>query len=89
MRIRNAHDSHGCQMQTVKKKAVNLSIDPELWAAAKDAGTNMSSLLERALREELRERLHEKWRAENRDAIRAHNRFIKKHGLLSDDWRKF
>jgi antitoxin CcdA len=72
-----------------KKRAVNLSIDAELVALAKEAGINMSSLLEQALRAGLREGLQKKWQAENRDAVRAHNQFIKKHGLLSDDWRKF
>jgi antitoxin CcdA len=72
-----------------RKRAVNLSIDAELVALAKEAGTNMSALLERALERELKQHRDEKWRKENRDAIQRHNRFMKKHGLLSDDWRKF
>jgi antitoxin CcdA len=72
-----------------KKKAVNLSLDAELVAEAKAAGTNLSALLEKALREELRERQLQKWREENRPAIEAHNRFVAEHGLLSDEWRKF
>lgn len=72
-----------------KKRAVNLSIDAELVAEAKAAGTNLSAVLERALEQELKERRSEKWRQENRKAIEGHNKFIRKHGLLSDDWRKF
>lgn len=72
-----------------KKRAVNLSIDAELLADARAAGTNMSALLERALENDLKEHRAEKWRQENREAIRNHNRFVRKHGLLSDDWRKF
>jgi antitoxin CcdA len=71
------------------KKAVNLSIDAELVAEAKAAGTNMSALLEKALKDELRERRWQKWREENREANEAYNRFVEEHGLLSDEWRNF
>lgn len=72
-----------------RKKAVNLSIDAELLAEAKASGTNLSALLEMALERELRERLHQKWRDENREAIEAYNKFVEEHGLLSDEWRSF
>lgn len=72
-----------------KKKAVNLSIDADLLAEAKQAGINMSEALERTLANELKHDRWEKWRRENRAAIESHNEFIRKHGLLSDDWRKF
>jgi len=71
------------------KKAVNLSIDAELLAEAKEVGTNLSALLEQALKEALRERRWQKWREENREAIEAHNKFVEEHGLLSDEWRNF
>jgi antitoxin CcdA len=51
-----------------KKKAVNLSIDAELLGEAKAAGTNLSGVLEGALREQLRSAAG-KWRGEPR-----HNR---------------
>jgi len=70
-----------------KKKAVNLSVDAELVAEAKAAGTNLSAVLERALREELREQRWQKWREENREAIESMNRYVEKHGLLSDKYR--
>lgn len=72
-----------------RKRAVNLSIHADLVAEAKEAGVNMSEMLEKALEDELRERRSERWRQENRKAIQAHNRFIRAHGLLSDDWQKF
>lgn len=72
-----------------RKKAVNVSLDAELLAEAKEFGTNLSATLERALREELREKRELKWREENKEANAAYNRFIRKHGLLSDDRRKF
>jgi antitoxin CcdA len=49
----------------------------------------MSALLEKALKEELRERRWQRWCEDNREAIEAHNRFVEEHGLLSDEWRNF
>lgn len=72
-----------------RKKAVNLSIDAELLAEAKASGTNLSSLLEAALQRELHERLQQKWRDDNREAIEAYNKFVEENGLLSDEWRSF
>lgn len=71
------------------KRAVNLSIDAELLAEAKAAGTNLSAVLERALAAELEDVRLEKMRFEHREAIDAYNEFVAKHGLLSDEWRKF
>jgi antitoxin CcdA len=69
------------------KKAVNLSIDAELVAEAKAAGTNMSALLEKALKEELRERRWQKWREENGAALEAYDRHIEEDGLWADEFR--
>jgi antitoxin CcdA len=69
------------------KKAVNLSIDAQLVAEAKAAGTNMSALFEKALKEELRERRWQKWREENRDALEAYDRHIEADGLWADEFR--
>ena len=72
-----------------RKKAVNLSIDAQLAADAKEFGTNMSAVLEKGLKNELRAQREQKWRAENQKAISDYNRYTRKHGLLSDTWRKF
>ena len=69
-----------------RKKAVNVSIDAELAAEAKEFGTNISAVLERALKEELRASREQKWREENRPAIKEYNAFIAANGLLSDEW---
>lgn len=69
------------------KRAVNVSIDAELVAEAREFGTNMSAVLEQALREEHRAKRWEKWRAENRAAIEAHNKFIDEHGNWTEDYR--
>lgn len=70
-----------------KKQAVNLSIDASLVADAKEAGTNMSALLEAALRSELRDLRKRKWQEENRAATESMNEYVRKHGLWSDKHR--
>ncbi len=64
-----------------KKQPINLSIDAELAGEAKAAGMNLSAVLERALREELRVQRAAKWKDENRAAIESSNRYVEKHGL--------
>lgn len=71
------------------KRATNVSIRGDLLAAARDAGLNLSATLERALIEELSAAERRKWREENREAIRAYNEHIEKHGAFSDDVRRF
>ena len=70
-----------------KKKSVNLSIDAELVASAKAAGTNMSALLERALRAELKAVREATWREENRAAIEVSNAELERDGLWADKYR--
>lgn len=70
-----------------RKKAVNLSIDSELVAEAKEFGTNMSAVLETALREQLRAQRLQKWREENREAIEANNAQLERDGMwYTPDW---
>ncbi len=70
-----------------RKKAVNLSIDAALAAEAKEFGTNMSALLEKALLEELRAQRELKWRDENKDALDAYDKHIERDGLWLDEFR--
>ncbi len=70
-----------------RKKAVNLSIDAALAAEAKEFGTNMSALLEKALLEELRAQREQKWRDENKDALDAYDKHIERDGLWLDEFR--
>jgi len=60
-----------------RKKAVNLTIDAELAAEAKSAGTNLSAVLEAALRDERRSR----WIEANREAIEANNAQLERDGM--------
>jgi antitoxin CcdA len=73
----------------VTKRATNVSVRSDLLAAAREAGVNLSATLERALIEELAAARRRKWREENREAIQAYNEHIEKHGVFSDDVRRF
>lgn len=70
-----------------KKRAVNLSIDANLAAEAKEAGVNMSAVLEHALKAELGEARRRKWQKENQKATRSMNEYVLKNGLWSDKYR--
>ena len=69
------------------KRVVNLSVDTALLEEAKTAGTNLSALFEVALREAQKKQRWQKWRDENRKATESMNRYVEKHGLLSDRYR--
>ena len=71
------------------KKAVNLSIDAELLAKAKQLDLNLSATFEQVLREKTREYERRRWVEENRDAIEAFNRRIERDGIWSDGLRRF
>lgn len=71
------------------KRAVNLSVDAEILAAAKAQGINLSQVFEEQLRELTKEERIKRWQDQNREAIDAYNRFIDAHGIWSEDYRKW
>jgi antitoxin CcdA len=72
-----------------QKKAVNLSIDGELLNRARSDGLNLSSILEAALEQKLRQQARKRWLAENRAGMDAYNEQVEKHGVFSDGLRAF
>jgi antitoxin CcdA len=70
-----------------KKKAINVSVDHDLAAQAKAAGLNVSGVLERALRAELKAYREVQWKAENRTTIESMNAYVEKHGLPLAEFR--
>ncbi len=70
-----------------RKRAVNLSIDADLAAEAKEYGTNMSAVLEKALNAAHSERRQAKWTKENKTAIDAWNRLVIEDGLWAEKYR--
>jgi antitoxin CcdA len=71
------------------RRATNVTVRSDLLAAAREAGVNLSAVLETALSEQLAQLKRKKWRQENRDAIAAYNDHVEKHGAFSDDVRSF
>jgi antitoxin CcdA len=72
-----------------QKKAVNLSINGELLNRARSNDLNLSSILESALEQKLRQHARERWLVENRAGMQAYNEEVEKHGLFSDRLRTF
>jgi antitoxin CcdA len=70
-----------------RKRALNVSIRVDLAEEAKEFGTNVSAVLERALEQEHRQKRRERWRAENRQAIEAWNEWIEQNGIPFEELR--
>ena len=75
--------------RVVPKRSTNISVRSDLLAAAREAGINLSAILERALTEELAAIKRKRWCEENREAINAYNEHIEKRGTFSDGRRRF
>lgn len=71
------------------KKAVNLSLDSDLLAQARELGLNLSGVAEQALAYAVSARLAERWAVENREAVAAYNQRIEARGVFSDGLRAF
>jgi antitoxin CcdA len=66
------------------KRAVNVSVDAEILAVAKDLGLNLSHALEDALRKLTEEERGRRWREANREALESHNAFFERNGTMTE-----
>ena len=71
------------------KKPVNLSINSDLLAVARELNINLSATMEAALAEAVKRKQCERWLAENQAAIAAYNERVDTDGVFSDGLRKF
>lgn len=76
------------------KVELNIGIEPELLEQAARLQLDITGMDERTLRLHLQkvdpagaEARAKRWAEENAEAIRTHNAFVEKHGLLSDHFR--
>ena len=76
------------------KPELNIGIDPELLAQAKQLGISVAGMSETSLRLHLQkvdpagaEERARQWSEENATALKEHHEFVEKHGLLSDHLR--
>jgi antitoxin CcdA len=79
------HDS----IRSGKRKAVNLSLDTGVVAAAREAGINMSQACEAALRSATKAELERRWQEDNREWIEAHHKWVEENGLPLEKHRMF
>ena len=68
-----------------RKLAVNLSVDAELLAVAKQMKLNLSSTLEAALHKLTEEERIRRWRAENKHVVDSYNAYIERNGILGEE----
>ena len=88
--MRGVDRLHSCaysmRMKSTKaklKKPLNLLVEAKLLEEAKNAGVNISALIDKALRQEIAKR----WASENAAAIEIYNDRIEREGLWLDDHR--
>ena len=72
-----------------RKRAVNVTVDEEVLASAKQLSLNLSQILEDELRRRVTEEKTRRWEEQNRDALEAHNRFIDKYGIFGEEFRNW
>ena len=77
------------RMSNAPKRPINLSVNGDLLLQAKAAGINLSAVLEKALRDEVKRLRAETWLHENREAIQHYNQDLENHGNFSDEFRAF
>ena len=84
------HSGHiGPDQKPGTKRAVNVSIDAGILAAARAQRINLSQALEDELRKRTQESREAKWQEENREAFESYNRFIAEHGIWSKKYRRW
>lgn len=71
------------------KKPVNITINVELLAAARQLNINLSATMEAALTEAVKGKQREAWLVRNRAAIAAYNERVESDGVFSDSLRRF
>ena len=77
------------RMQSMPKKATNLSLDQMLLAEAKELGVNLSRAAEQGLRRAVISAKSERWKLENAEALASSNDWIDAHGLPLEQYRQF
>jgi antitoxin CcdA len=75
------------KQNAVLKKPTNVSIRSDLLADARELKINLSQEFENHLAEVVRRHRAEQWKVENREAIKAYNRFVEENGIWSDEFR--
>jgi antitoxin CcdA len=72
-----------------RRRAANISLDPQLIADARALDINISRACEAGLQAQIKKAREERWLAENMEAIEASNRYVEEHGLPLARFRQF
>ena len=72
-----------------KRKAVNVSIDTGVVAAAREVGLNLSQVCEAAIRQATKAEQDRRWQEENRTWAEACNKWVEENGLPLERYRMF
>lgn len=72
-----------------KRRPVNLSLDSNVVAAAREVGINISQVSEAALRTATKAEQERRWKEENREAFDYWNRWVEQNGLPLAKYRLF
>ena len=78
-----------CYNLDAPKKPTNLTINSDLLNQAKSLNINISSVLESALADKVRQKMQSEWLQENQDSISLYNMHVSNFGVFSDDFRTF
>lgn len=71
------------------RKSTSLSLDSDLVDRAKAAGVNLSRAAEAGIEQDVRRAEAERWKAENKAAFDAYEKFVEEHGILLSNHRMF
>jgi antitoxin CcdA len=71
------------------KRATTLTINSDLISQAKTFHINISSVLESALADKVKQAKNEQWLRENIDSISSYNSHVEDNGVFSDELRSF
>ncbi len=75
--------------RTLTKKPVNLTLDAELLAEARELKINISAVAEDGVKQAVAKARAEAWKRENAEAIRSSNEWVEKNGLPLEKYRMF
>lgn len=75
--------------RTAFRRPTNVSLDARLVEDAKELGINVSRASEEGVAREVKAERERRFKAENREAIEAYNRYIAEHGLPLERYRTF
>jgi antitoxin CcdA len=74
-------------IRTGKRKAVNVTLDTGIVAAAREAGLNLSRVTEDALRLAVKQEEDRRWKERNRAAMQDWNDWLEQNGMPYADLR--